>query len=107
MFRIKMTYIFKDAVKEDNQNEPDFTGLFLRSSPVTKNILECDFALKQFLRQLTGQTFIFIDSTFQMLNFIGRGFAEVQILKNETGHISWTLWNSLMKFPLPIDIDKI
>ena len=101
MFRIKMTYTFEDAVKKDNKNEPDFTG------SVTKNILKCDFALKQFLRQLTGQTFIFIDSTFQMLNFIGRGFTEVQILKNETGPISWTLWNSLMKFPLPIDIDKI
>ena len=42
-----------------------------------------------------------------MLYFIGRGFAEVQIRKRETGPISWTLWNSLMKFPLPNDIDKI
>ena len=42
-----------------------------------------------------------------MLYLIGRGFAEVQIRKSETGPISWTFWDSLMKFPLPIDIDKI
>ena len=39
--------------------------------------------------------------------FIGRGFANVQILKSETGPISWTLWNILMKHCIHIDIDKI
>ena len=34
-----------------------------------------------FLRKRTGQTFIFIDSSFQMTYFIGRGFTVVQILK--------------------------
>ena len=34
--RIKMTYTFEDAVKEDNQIERDFTGLFLCSRPVTQ-----------------------------------------------------------------------
>ena len=42
-----------------------------------------------------------------MLYLFGRGFAEVPIRKSETGPISWTLCNSLMTFPLPIDIDKI
>ena len=47
--RIKMTYTFEDAVKEDNQIERDFTGLFLCSRPVTqRKILKCDFALKRF-----------------------------------------------------------
>ena len=73
---IKMTYTFEYAVKEDNQIERNFTGLFLCSRPATqKKIFKCDFALKLFLRKLTGQTFIFIDSTYQMLYFIGRGSA--------------------------------
>ena len=37
---------------------------------------------------------------------IGRGFAEVQILKkSETGPISWTFWYILIKFCIPITID--
>ena len=33
-----MTYTFEDAVpKEDNQIEPDFTGLFLCSRPITQS----------------------------------------------------------------------
>ena len=39
---------------------------------------------------------------------IGRGFAEVQILKkSETGFISWTFWYILIKFCIPITIDMI
>ena len=39
---------------------------------------------------------------------IGRGFAEVQILKkSETGSISWTFWNILIRFCIHIIIDKI
>ena len=43
----------------------------------------------------------------QMTFEIGRGFAEVQILKkkNETGPISWTFWYILIKFCKPIAID--
>ena len=79
--RIEMTYTFEDAVKEDNQVERDYTGLFLFSKPFTQKDFEMRFCYETFLRKLTGQTFIFIDSTFQMLYFIGRGIAEVQILK--------------------------
>ena len=42
--------------------------------------------------------------------FIGRGFAELQILKkkkNENGPISWTQWNIVMKFSIHIGIDKM
>ena len=78
--RIKMTYTFEDAVKE-NQIERNFTGLFLCSRPVTQKDFKMRFCSETFLRQLTGHTFILIDSTFEMLYFIGRGFAEVQILK--------------------------
>ena len=39
---------------------------------------------------------------------IGRGFAEVQILKkSETGIISWTFWYILIKFCIPITTDII
>ena len=40
----------------------------------------------------------------------GRGFVDVKILqkkKNETGPISLTMQNVLMKFCIHIDIDKI
>ena len=51
--RIKMTYTFEDAVKEDNQIECDFTGLlFLFQTSHTKKILKCDFALKRFWENL-------------------------------------------------------
>ena len=52
----------------------------------------------------------------QMTFGIGRGFAEVQILKkmwfkfwkkNETGPIPWTFWYILIKFCVPITIDMI
>ena len=43
-----------------------------------------------------------------MLFFIGRGFAELQILKkNENGPISWTEWNIVMKFCIHIGIDTM
>ena len=38
---------------------------------------------------------------------IGRGFAELQILKNENDPISWTKWNIVMNICLYIYIDKI
>ena len=39
---------------------------------------------------------------------IGRGFAEVQILKeSETGPISETFWYLMIKFCIPITIDMI
>ena len=44
----------------------------------------------------------------QMVFGIGRGFAEVQILKkSETDPIPWTFWYILTIFCIPIDIDKI
>ena len=44
-----------------------------------------------------------------MTFFIGRGFAELQILKkkNENGPMSWTEWNIVMKFCIHIDIDMM
>ena len=42
---------------------------------------------------------------FEMTFFSGRGFAELQILKN--GPISWTEWNIVMKFCIHVDIDKM
>ena len=36
---------------------------------------------------------------------IGRGFAEVKILKNETGPYSWTVYNIMIKFCIYINID--
>ena len=43
-----------------------------------------------------------------MTFFIGRGFAELQILKKkDNGAISWTEWNIVMKFCIHIDIDKM
>ena len=39
-----------------------------------------------------------------MTFFIGRGFAELQILKSENGPISWTEWNIVMKFCIHIGI---
>ena len=39
---------------------------------------------------------------------IGRGFAEVQILKkSETGPIPWTFWYILIQFCIPITTDMI
>ena len=59
--RIKMTYTFEDAVpKEDNQIECDFTRVFLCSRPVTQT------GQTVFLRKLTEQTFIFIDSILKL-----------------------------------------
>ena len=44
----------------------------------------------------------------QMIFGIGRGFAEVQILKkSETGPMPWTFWYILTKFCIPITIDMI
>ena len=44
----------------------------------------------------------------QMIFGIGRGFAEVQILKkSETDPIPWTFWYILIKFCIPITIDMI
>ena len=44
----------------------------------------------------------------QMVFGIGRGFAEVQILKkSETGSIPWTVWYILIKFWIPITIVMI
>ena len=42
-----------------------------------------------------------------MTFFIGRGFAELQILKKDNGAISWTEWNIVMEFCIHIDIDKM
>ena len=43
-----------------------------------------------------------------MTFFIGRGFAELQILKkSENGPISWTEWNIVMKFCIHIGIEKM
>ena len=42
-----------------------------------------------------------------MTFFIGRGFSELQILKNGKCAISWTEWNIMMKFCIHIDIDKM
>ena len=43
-----------------------------------------------------------------MTFFVGQGFAELQILKNnENGSISWTEWNIVMKFCILIDIDML
>ena len=43
-----------------------------------------------------------------MIFGIGRGFAEIQILKkSETGPIPWTFWYSLIEFCIPITIDMI
>ena len=45
-----------------------------------------------------------------MTFFIGRGFAELQILKkwkSENGPISWIEWNIVMKFCIHIDIDMM
>ena len=92
--RIKMTYTFEDTVKEDNQIKRDFTAYFFVPDQSPKNDFEMRFWSETVLRKLTGQTFLFINSTFQMLYFIGRGFTEVQILKKWNGPISWTLWNS-------------
>ena len=39
--------------------------------------------------------------------FIGRGFAELQILNSENGPISWTEWNIVMKFYIHTGIDKM
>ena len=38
---------------------------------------------------------------------IGRGVAQVQILKSENSPISWTEWNILINFSVNIDINKI
>ena len=44
----------------------------------------------------------------QMTLWIGRGFAEVQILKkSESGPVSWTFWYILIQFCIPITIDMI
>ena len=43
-----------------------------------------------------------------MTFFIGRGFAELQILKkSENGPISWTEWNIVMKTCIHITIDMM
>ena len=43
-----------------------------------------------------------------MIFFIGRGFAELQILKSENGPISWTEWNIVMiLWCIHIDIDMM
>ena len=43
-----------------------------------------------------------------MTFIIGRGFADLQILKkSETVPISWTEWNIVMKFCIRIDTDKM
>ena len=43
-----------------------------------------------------------------MTFFIGRGFAELQILKKcENEPISWTEWNIVVKFCRHIDIDMM
>ena len=44
-----------------------------------------------------------------MIFGIGRGFAEVQILKKvtETGPIPWTFWYILIKFCIPITTDMM
>ena len=43
-----------------------------------------------------------------MIFGIGRGFAEVQILKkSETGPIPWSFWYILINFCKPITIDMI
>ena len=42
-----------------------------------------------------------------MTIFIGRGFAELQILKSENGPISWTESNIVIKFCIHIDIDMM
>ena len=68
--RIKMTYTFEDAASKRRQSNRTrlhrLISLFQTSH--TKQILKCDFALKLFLRKHIGQTFIFIDSTFQMFH---------------------------------------
>ena len=88
-----MTYNFEDAVKEENQIERDFTGVSLCSRPVTHTQKKKDFEMRfgSEKKKITGQTFIFINSTFQMLYFIGRDFAEVQIQKK------WN-WPYLLNF---------
>ena len=40
-----------------------------------------------------------------MTSFIGRGFAELQILKSDNDAISWTEWSIVMKFCIHIDIN--
>ena len=42
-----------------------------------------------------------------MTFFIGRGFAELKFWKSENGPISWTEWNTVMKFCIHIDIDMM
>ena len=42
-----------------------------------------------------------------MTFFIGRDFAELQILKSENGPIFRTVKNIVMKFCIHIDIDKM
>ena len=42
-----------------------------------------------------------------MTFFMGRGFAELQILKKWKWSLSWTEWNIMMKFCIHIDIDMM
>ena len=67
--RFKMTYTFEDAVKEDNQIERDFTGLFLCSRPVTQKrfwnaILLWNVSVKTYRTNLHIYRFNFSDAIF-------------------------------------------
>ena len=42
-----------------------------------------------------------------MTFFIGRGFAELQILKKVKMALSWTEWDIVMRFCIHIDIDMM
>ena len=67
--RIKMTYTFEDAVKEDNQIECDFTGLLFCSRPVTQKrfwnaILLWNVSEKTYRTNLHIYRFNFSDAIF-------------------------------------------
>ena len=105
--RIKMIYTFEAAVKEDNQIERDFTGLFLCSRPVTQKrfwnaILLRNVSEKTYRTNLHIYRFNFSDAIFHRSRLC-RGLNSEKVKLALSLEPSWIVW---WNFPCPLILTR-
>ena len=102
-----MTYTFEDAVKEDNQIERDFTGLFLCSRPVTQKrfwnaILFWNVSEKTYRTNLHIYRFNFSDAIFHRSRLCRCPISQKVKLVLSLEHYGIVWWN----FPCPLILTR-